>query len=880
MLITLTLAACLVPVPLAAPAPTAPTKEQIARWIQQLGDNQFDVREEASRKLWQAGQAAEESLQAAAKSEDAEVKRRAEELLEKFRLGIYPDTPKEVAEMVSRYQTADQNGKAPIVKELFGAGMPGCRCLLRILALETDDNVKRQVQAMINEELPRSIPLLLAEKNYPTLETLVELGLKAELKASVSNYTAFWLLRGKLDDRIAHHKTLEAKKGDDAKRNAEILAHLYRASGDLAAARAAAQRADRPDLLENLLYESGEWKELAKLTNPFDTGKEIERLGFRLAYHRLAGNAKELDETVDQVRKFVENLKLPDEEEQLFYAAKALFLNHRTREGMEILGRGGHLATLFELLAAQFKFREAFDLVDKARKDGSKELPALEILQARTLYGLGEKDKALPLFARQAAQIKEGNDLSWSETLVDSEFRVGLKEQALEHCAKILEISPDQGWPRRLFEKVFPNKADVADVWWTFLRQHQPGQATGVTLKQIGRVLEGKLEARDLTTLLEAAEGQIKNLAPDQADRWWLALAEAALAARQDEQAHALLEKAGTPGALLKLGDLLADKKQWERAAQRYYQAWDKDRQHGPERDRPLALPLYLSGRALVQAGQEKAGKERMEMAHWLPLGNEVIRHQFITALSQRRLTQPARRENELQLRVSEPGSYYAGEAVRRQALEALHNKDYLRAAEGHERAMLRVLRTYITFIQKAAYLGVPSMIARQRASGLVAAGKFAEGLQEATRCQEAMPGNIDLPILLIPELEKRGHKKEAEALFRQALEVYEKISADYPHCAWAHNSVGWLSACCKRNLDSALKHAEKAVGLAPDVPGHRDTLAEVYFQRGDKDQAVAAQKKVIELAPKRIYFRKQLKRLEAGDRNAPLPTEDEDEED
>src|SRR2546423_1460347 len=99
MLITLTLAAFPVPVPpAAAPAPSAPTKEQIARWIQQLGDNQFDAREEASRKLWEAGQAAEAALQAAAKSDDAEVKRRAEELLEKFRWGIYPDTPKEVAE--------------------------------------------------------------------------------------------------------------------------------------------------------------------------------------------------------------------------------------------------------------------------------------------------------------------------------------------------------------------------------------------------------------------------------------------------------------------------------------------------------------------------------------------------------------------------------------------------------------------------------------------------------------------------------------------------------------------------------------------------------------------------------------------------------------
>jgi tetratricopeptide (TPR) repeat protein len=487
------------------------------------------------------------------------------------------------------------------------------------------------------------------------------------------------------------------------------------------------------------------------------------------------------------------------------------------------------------------------------------------------------------VFARLAAEIKQGNDASWFDALVDAEYRSGLKEQAVEHCARILEISQDAGAARRLFEKVFPGKTDTAEVWWTFLRQHQPNQPAGARLKLIARLLEGKGDAQDLVSLTEAAERQIKNLSLEEADRWWLALAEAALLARQNELAETLLGKANTPGALLKLGDLLADRKQWDRAAQRYYQAWDKDREHtltrDLRRDHSLALPLYLSGRALVLAGQEKEGKERQELAQWLPLGDEEVRFPLINALSQRHLTQAARRQNELQLRLSQPGSYYSGEAVRRQALEALQNKDYLRAADAHERAMLRVLGSGVVFVQKAAYLGVPSMIARQRASGLVAAGKFAEGMREVAVSQEALPGNIELPILLIPELEKQGHKKEAEALFAQALGVYDKICKDYPKCAWAHNSVGWLSACCKRNLDSALKHAEKAVELAPDVAGHRDTLAEVHFQRGEQEQAVREQKKVVEQAPKRVYFRKQLQRLQAGDRNAPLPAEDDEDD-
>ena len=48
---------------------------------------------------------------AATKSDDAEVARRAGELAEKFRWGIYPNTTPKVLALISRYQGADENGR-------------------------------------------------------------------------------------------------------------------------------------------------------------------------------------------------------------------------------------------------------------------------------------------------------------------------------------------------------------------------------------------------------------------------------------------------------------------------------------------------------------------------------------------------------------------------------------------------------------------------------------------------------------------------------------------------------------------------------------------------------------------------------------------------
>ena len=55
------------------------------------------------------------------------------------------------------------------------------------------------------------------------------------------------------------------------------------------------------------------------------------------------------------------------------------------------------------------------------------------------------------------------------------------------------------------------------------------------------------------------------------------------------------------------------------------------------------------------------------------------------------------------------------------------------------------------------------------------------------------------------------------------------------------------------------------------------DTLAEVLFQLGKKDEAVATQKKVVALAPRNAYFRKQLRRIEAGDHKVPRPANDDE---
>jgi len=852
----------------AADSPAKPTKEQIAQWVRQLGDDDFSTREAASKKLYEAGQAAESALQEATRSDDAEVARRAAEIMDRFKWGLYPDAPKKVVDLVSRYRSADVGGKQKVIEELLDAGPSGYRTLLKIAAAEEDPMVRGGVYNLITRKLSSSAPQMLLDEDYDSLELLLDVLLANDVDQGVGHYAAYYMMRGKLDERIAHFKAI-AGKGPDGQRSWEILAHLYHAKGDLAAARDAADKADRPELADAMLFEAGDWKELAKRPIHTESNTPSEALGFQAAYRRLAGDTKSFEDALADLRKLID--AQPGDEEERFYLARVYLLNDRPEDGIDVLvNTPNRQATAFELLAAQMKYKAALELADKAKAAGSTEAPTLEILKARTLYLLGEKDKAQAIFVRYGDGIKDGADFSWFETLIEAEIKVGLKDQAAEHAARVLGASRDMGWPGRLFPKLFPKNAEAAETLWAMLREKQPDQAPVAAMTRLRDLLDGKAAPKDIADLSKQVEDIIKHLPLKSADEQRSALAESALACKDEALARSLLEKAGSAAALLRLGDLDADKKEWNKAEERYTQAWDKD--HG----QPLAL--YLSGWALTRAGKDKEGKKRMEQSHWTPLGDSRLRRDFSRSLSERGQREAARREGELLLRLGAPGSADAAEGLREAAVQALDRKDYIAAADMQERYTLRCLNRDVQYPQPTAYLGVPAFVHRLRAEGYTAAGKIDEAKREAGLGLADLPGDASFPIELVPAWDKAGRKKEAAELFERCLAVQEKLCDEYPNCAWGHNSAAWISVCCRRNLDKAEEHALKAVSLTPTSAGNLDTLAEVYFQRGDKDKAVAAEKKVVEMDPKKPYFRKQLKRIEAGDPNAERPSEDDEE--
>jgi predicted Zn-dependent protease len=874
----------------AAAPPAGPTRSQIKRWIADLGDDTFAVREAATTRLRAAGPAAEAMLETAAASKDPEVVRRAKSILADFKWGIYPDTPASVVDLIGRYRAAARSEKRAIIHKLFVSGPSGCRVIVKLARAEEDPLVRKDVFAGIASGLVRSAGVMLDDKNVAGLEAMLQLAVEGDAKGGARHYAAYYLLTGQLAQRIGELER-RAKANPPGKVEAEILAYLYRSKGDLERAARAAADAEINELQEGILYEAGNWKELLRQPALTDTRNWVRYVGARAAYARLAGSTKgyelAIKDILDRAGPIVES------KENVLPYAKALLLNARPAEGLDLLKRADQRALLrFEILTAQLKLKEAFALVEDARKARSPELGKLEIAQARVWYNFGEKERALSVLKRYADQIAKGGDKSWWETLIDVETQLGLYDDAFAHSAAMIDATQERLLPPLLFEKLFPDLDEEALLVWGVLGQAMQKEPAVKVLARTRSLMEGKASADEVKAFVEMTDKSVPPLIREQGfqRRQWLAAGEAARLCKQDALAEKCFKNAGGIRAGIYRGDLLAAKKQWAAAAARYLEAYrlNRDPKEGPgakteeDYDSLPALALYLHGDALVKMGRQSEGKQLMERAHLLPLGSGDVRYYLAKALMRRGHRDAARREHDLLRRLGEPvlterESYYTGEGLRYAGIYAAARKDYLKAADGYEQAFLRCLHPDLNFQRSVAYVTVPAHIHRMRALGLVKAGRLDEAKTEVNHARAALPGNVDLALDMVPVFDEHKRGKDGDDLFASVFAVYETLIRDFPNHATSYNQAGWLAACCRRNLDRGLTFARKAVALSPKTPAYRDTLAEVLFQLGKKDEAIAEQKQAIALSPARVYFRKQLKRIEAGDPKAARPDDEEE---
>jgi len=288
---------------IAQTAPRTPSPKEIDRAVEQLGDEEFLVRQRASKFLWEAGQAAEAALTRAAGSSDPEVAVRARRILRSFKYGIYPDTPEEVVLLIERFRQGNPDSKLAAMRQLMDrAAVP---TLLKLLRTVTDETLRQRLAQSLAKDIDKLAGAMFIVGQWDKAEQFLEIG--AVTESGMRNYAAYYLLRGGLDAKIAALSDRVARAPTAL--DAQLLAYLRRARGDLAGALAAAEKANQPALLDGILIELGQWQRLAQSYDQQGrdaTGQPaggIVHLGYTAAFHRLAGNSEKFEEAVDAIKE-------------------------------------------------------------------------------------------------------------------------------------------------------------------------------------------------------------------------------------------------------------------------------------------------------------------------------------------------------------------------------------------------------------------------------------------------------------------------------------------------------------------------------------------------------------------------------------------------
>ncbi len=911
-----------------AEPPPKETPRSIDELVGELGDPVFGVREKAQRDLWLRGEEAIPALEKAAKSEDPEVARRARELLDKFAWGILPDTPPAVLKLIRQFQAGDPKPelvdevRKKAVAELLTKGRPGVSAVRAILKKDLGKESREKLTAVVTILVRREVPLLLVAGKLDDADDLVNLHATGTTPEGAADFAAYHVLRGNLPAAIARAETLlkSGRKTDNAKL---VLTHLYRAAGQWAKAREAADGLpDVPDeatYKEILLEDEGNWAALADMA----AGRELNHPdATRLMLMRLAGRTEKFDAAAKKVRTDADEFA---SETDIMDAAVALLANRRADAATDLLlEKKKNLALLSEILVARMRYKDALDLIGTGKKEkettSASERRDFNLRRARVMMMTGYKDDAIQVFNEVARGLtdNEGRPAGFSvvdRSLIRTELRVGLRDLACEHASQFVvegaagRDSGSQG--ESPFELLFPHDPIAAETLYRVLRAKKvPGDAAGATMIRTRDILTGtagKAAVDEAVKLLREAAGALPNegLVLDKPAtgstyqvahsarllkaRHHFTLATVCRVAKRGDDAEAAFKQAaaltstatdaadasgarswvyGAPDPArvwIEWGEFLSDAGRHRDAATVLEGGWKLFP------DQPL--PLYLSGQALLKAGDAKEGERRVELSHWVSLGNEKVRGRFLDELVRRGESKAIKREVALILKACWSRDHYFGNVMNQCARGAAMVGDFAVAETCGQRSLLVVMRNQgVYFVDTASYLSVPNDLLGFDARALLNAGKVDEAMAAARELLAVTPGHLDFVNGIVPELDRRGKKKEADELFNRAWSAYQKMLADYPDSPAARYGLASLAGHGQRKLDDGVKYAKAAVASDPGSPSFREALAEVYFRRGERDDAVKVMQKLSDENPRSALYKRQLARYRTAAFDSPWP--------
>ena len=835
--------------------------EQLAA---KLGDESFTVREHAMEELWKLGQKALPALRQIEASDDIEASERAKELIQYISAGLLFDSPEEVKEMVLGFFQSNDNGKIIIAHKLMKLGE--WRQVMSLARLEKRTELRNSLAKIAWKEVKPIMLTAIADSDQVLVEEILMLSGDIEFYMPVRAF--YHCHRGKLQEQLGQAAAMEEERA------ATWKMWLYRASGNIEAAIKEAQKANKPDealLLRVLTGDAKPWLERSS-----SEGDSITQWGAELQQLRLEGKEDEAAALSQQWKQIVADRPVADRVIRCLAAngfrEEALTLLQNSDQGaafaffniiempehsLKQLGIGENAKPPY----TQWVNERIKNLEDKL--DDDETIEQLFNLSA-FLHERGEYDHARDVLApMMKLLVKEKQDeerqSAWAEQIT---YMLAYGQGAMAvHFAK-QRISQNELDDEAVFEigktlvSIWSPSSEHLDCLWAQLERRN-AEDISKTLDEIG-LLAGLLP--DPQEQVNQIHDELMKEAHKQDQRlkqqMITMLYELCLQRNDINKASLMLD---AHAALIE--DSTADKMdidyqlmRWERV-EPVLEALVRDDPYDASNLMKCYIALSKLGKAekaeqvYKQALLNTLGESRSLIVFGFYLLDAGYQEKAVelwllaAAMSDLDGADNILGERNKLNALSDYKRAIASLANYGQALH--HSKDWQRAA-----AISEVYARSVMSMESPAGLHT-CLRARYQAEFcrgmlMLQQGRKPEALRRLKIAQRLVRGDGVLADDFFPTIK---NKIPADTYDRWFDENYSHIQAaceKFPNSHNAHNTAAWLAARAIKNLDEAHAHAKKAVSMRPSQGAYLDTMAEVWFARGERNKAMEWSKKAI----------------------------------
>ncbi len=171
---------------------------------------------------------------------------------------------------------------------------------------------------------------------------------------------------------------------------------------------------------------------------------------------------------------------------------------------------------------------------------------------------------------------------------------------------------------------------------------------------------------------------------------------------------------------------------------------------------------------------------------------------------------------------------------------EAKYTEDWPLAASLGEVIMLSaVMRGDTAFDDPSVLLRGRASIELCRALADIEAGRRDEGMAYLERWRDAVYDAPEMADHYFAAFRKAGLTAMHDAWFEATWKRLSGVLADYPRSANTLNTAAWVAGRASRRLKEAHDCATRALAIEPHQWSYLDTMAEVWFARRDRAQAI-----------------------------------------